>query len=186
MLCQALQLHSLPIPKHMHAYACCFLQQPAIASSVRLYTLTDKPLYLAALCTFGESARAMSRFLQWHWSVPSWLWVHEQLSWLWVHAQLPPVALRSAMMGFQVPIPDHMDIYHLHQEAEPSDRTALQAVVDHIEAEVARLNALEEHIMMEYGPEDERLQVSSAGHFPCRGSTPIVMPLPIVGLTMPK
>jgi ATP-binding cassette subfamily F protein 2 len=52
-----------------------------------------------------------------------------------------------------------MDIYHLHQEAEPSDRTALQAVVDHIEAEVARLNALEEHIMMEYGPEDERLQV---------------------------
>ncbi|CAL8464135.1 g3670 [Coccomyxa elongata] len=58
----------------------------------------------------------------------------------------------------EVPIPDHMDLYHLHQEAEPSDRTALQAVVDHIEAEVARLNALEEHIMCEYGPEDERLQ----------------------------
>lgn len=58
-----------------------------------------------------------------------------------------------------MPIPDHMDLYHLYQEAEPSDRTALQAVVDHIEAEVARLNALEEHIMTEYGPEDERLQV---------------------------
>ena len=57
-----------------------------------------------------------------------------------------------------------MDIYHLHQEAEPSDRTALQAVVDHIEAEVARLNALEEHIMMEYGPEDERLQVAILFH----------------------
>ncbi len=65
----------------------------------------------------------------------------------------------SVHSWLQVPIPDHMDIYHLHQEAEPSDRTALQAVVDHIEAEVARLNALEEHIMMEYGPEDERLQV---------------------------
>ena len=51
-----------------------------------------------------------------------------------------------------------MDLYHLHQEAEPSDRTALQSVVDHIEAEVARLNALEEHIMCECGPEDERLQ----------------------------
>ena len=62
-------------------------------------------------------------------------------------------------MADQVPIPDHMDLYHLHQEAEPSDRTALQAVVDHIEAEVARLNALEEHIMCEFGPEDERLQV---------------------------
>ncbi len=51
-----------------------------------------------------------------------------------------------------------MDLYHLHQEAEPSDRTALQSVVDHIEAEVARLTALEEHIMCEIGPEDERLQ----------------------------
>ena len=58
-----------------------------------------------------------------------------------------------------MPIPDHIDLYHLHQEAEPSDRTALQSVVDHIEAEIARLNALEEHIMCEYGPEDERLQV---------------------------
>ena len=67
----------------------------------------------------------------------------------------------------QVPIPDHMDLYHLHQEAEPSDRTALQSVVDHIEAEVARLNALEEHIMCEIGPEDERLQVrgvACSGH----------------------
>lgn len=75
-------------------------------------------------------------------------------------------------MGAQVPIPDHMDIYHLHQEAEPSDRTALQAVVDHIEAEMARLNALEEHIMMEYGPEDERLQVSSASHSLCVKAAP--------------
>lgn len=39
--------------------------------------------------------------------------------------------------GLQVPIPEHMDMYHLCTEAEPSDRTALQAVVDHIEAEVA-------------------------------------------------
>ncbi len=70
-----------------------------------------------------------------------------------------PTTVLSILQWLQVPIPDHMDIYHLHQEAEPSDRTALQAVVDHIEAEVARLNALEEHIMMEYGPEDERLQV---------------------------
>jgi ATP-binding cassette subfamily F protein 2 len=60
-----------------------------------------------------------------------------------------------------------MDLYHLHQEAEPSDRTALQAVVDHIEAEVARLNALEEHIMTEFGPEDERLQVWLFSTPPC-------------------
>ena len=78
-----------------------------------------------------------------------------------------PTIPLSIHQWLQVPIPDHMDIYHLHQEAEPSDRTALQAVVDHIEAEVARLNALEEHIMMEYGPEDERLQVCPLPIFLC-------------------
>lgn len=58
----------------------------------------------------------------------------------------------------EVPIPDHLDIYHLDQEAEPSERTALQAVIDHIQAELERLHALEEQIMTEFGPEDERLE----------------------------
>ena len=31
-------------------------------------------------------------------------------------------------------------MYHLHQEAEPSDRTALEAVVDHVKEEIERLN----------------------------------------------
>ena len=34
----------------------------------------------------------------------------------------------------------HMDLYHLREEAEPTDRTALEAVVDHIKEEMARLN----------------------------------------------
>ncbi|GAQ87542.1 abc transporter [Klebsormidium nitens] len=59
----------------------------------------------------------------------------------------------------EVPIPDHMDLYHLHEEAEPSDRTALEAVVDHIKEEVRRLNAAEEHILSTTGPEDERLEL---------------------------
>ena len=33
-----------------------------------------------------------------------------------------------------------MDLYHLREEAEPTDRTALEAVVDHIKEELARLN----------------------------------------------
>ena len=33
-----------------------------------------------------------------------------------------------------------MDLYHLREEAEPTDRTALEAVVDHIKDEMARLN----------------------------------------------
>ena len=51
-----------------------------------------------------------------------------------------------------------MDLYHLREEAEPSDRTALEAVVDHIKEEMARLNALEEEIMSTVGPSDERLE----------------------------
>jgi hypothetical protein len=41
----------------------------------------------------------------------------------------------------EVPIPEHLDMYHLHQEAEPSDMTALEAVVDHIKKEMERLHA---------------------------------------------
>lgn len=36
----------------------------------------------------------------------------------------------------QVPIPQHMDLYHLQEEAEPSDRTALESVVDYIKHEI--------------------------------------------------
>uniref|UniRef100_A0A7S0UP19 ABC transporter domain-containing protein n=1 Tax=Polytomella parva TaxID=51329 RepID=A0A7S0UP19_9CHLO len=58
----------------------------------------------------------------------------------------------------EVPVPEHLDIYHLDQEAEPTDRTALQAVIDHIQEELAKLQELEEQIMTESGPEDERLE----------------------------
>ena len=39
----------------------------------------------------------------------------------------------------EVPIPEHMDLYHLCEEAAPTDRTALETVVDYIKDEVARL-----------------------------------------------
>eukprot|EP00195_Chlamydomonas_chlamydogama_P005675 CAMPEP_0202901122 /NCGR_PEP_ID=MMETSP1392-20130828/13384_1 /ASSEMBLY_ACC=CAM_ASM_000868 /TAXON_ID=225041 /ORGANISM="Chlamydomonas chlamydogama, Strain SAG 11-48b" /LENGTH=610 /DNA_ID=CAMNT_0049587629 /DNA_START=273 /DNA_END=2105 /DNA_ORIENTATION=- len=64
----------------------------------------------------------------------------------------------KAIAAREVPIPSHMDIYHLDAEAEPSDRTALEAVVDHIKQELERLQAQEEAIMEECGPEDERLE----------------------------
>ncbi len=59
----------------------------------------------------------------------------------------------------EVPIPDHLDLYHLSEEVAPTERTALETVVDYIKDEITRLNRMEEHIMTEYGPEDERLQV---------------------------
>ena len=44
-------------------------------------------------------------------------------------------------------------------EADPTDRTALQSVVDHVKEEIVRLHALEEKILTERGPDDERLLV---------------------------
>eukprot|EP00192_Tetraselmis_astigmatica_P008482 CAMPEP_0117676328 /NCGR_PEP_ID=MMETSP0804-20121206/16104_1 /TAXON_ID=1074897 /ORGANISM="Tetraselmis astigmatica, Strain CCMP880" /LENGTH=612 /DNA_ID=CAMNT_0005485439 /DNA_START=176 /DNA_END=2014 /DNA_ORIENTATION=- len=57
----------------------------------------------------------------------------------------------------EVPIPSHMDLYHLHEEASPSDMSALDSVVDYIRKELKGLEELEEKIMLEHGPEDERL-----------------------------
>lgn len=46
----------------------------------------------------------------------------------------------------EVPIPDHMDLYHLCEEAAPTDRTALETVVDYIKDEVNRLTVSLLHV----------------------------------------
>jgi len=43
----------------------------------------------------------------------------------------------------EVPLPDHLDMYHLHEEAAPSDKNALNSVVDYIKDEITRLEKLE-------------------------------------------
>eukprot|EP00227_Mantoniella_beaufortii_P016366 CAMPEP_0197575070 /NCGR_PEP_ID=MMETSP1326-20131121/596_1 /TAXON_ID=1155430 /ORGANISM="Genus nov. species nov., Strain RCC2288" /LENGTH=1143 /DNA_ID=CAMNT_0043137769 /DNA_START=294 /DNA_END=3725 /DNA_ORIENTATION=+ len=58
----------------------------------------------------------------------------------------------------EVPIPDHIDLYHLREEAVPTDRSALQTVVDELANELKRLQKLEQHIMETVGPDDERLE----------------------------
>jgi ATP-binding cassette subfamily F protein 2 len=58
----------------------------------------------------------------------------------------------------EVPIPEHVDMYHLNGETEPTSRSAIQTVIDEITAEMGRLNKLEEHILETFGPEDERLE----------------------------
>ena len=67
--------------------------------------------------------------------------------------------LLSAIAKREIPIPEHIDIYHLREEAMPSDRTALESVVDHIKLEIEKLRKKEEDLMANYGPGDERLQV---------------------------
>ena len=58
----------------------------------------------------------------------------------------------------QVPIPDFIDVWYLDKEAEPSDRTALESVIDTVRNEKERLEKLEEDIMSDVGPEDARLE----------------------------
>lgn len=58
----------------------------------------------------------------------------------------------------EVPIPGHFDIYLLAHEAPPSDLSALDYVVESAKAEVARLDAMIEKILVEEGPESEILQ----------------------------
>uniref|UniRef100_A0A7S0Z840 Uncharacterized protein n=1 Tax=Ostreococcus mediterraneus TaxID=1486918 RepID=A0A7S0Z840_9CHLO len=59
----------------------------------------------------------------------------------------------------EVPIPDHIDLYHLREEAVPTDRSAIQTVIDEVKAEMERLNAFEQHILETTGPDDERLEL---------------------------
>ncbi|GAM22155.1 hypothetical protein SAMD00019534_053300 [Acytostelium subglobosum LB1] len=57
----------------------------------------------------------------------------------------------------ELPIPKHIDIFHLSEEAYPSERTALESVIDDVEKEVKRLEAEEERLLVEEGPESEEL-----------------------------
>jgi len=58
----------------------------------------------------------------------------------------------------QLPIPEHIDIHYLSGEAEASEMTALDAVLENLDAEVKRLEKeAEELVSTEEGPESERL-----------------------------
>jgi len=57
-----------------------------------------------------------------------------------------------------LPIPEFIDIWFLDKEAEPSNRTAVDSVVDTVRNEKERLEALEEEIMSTMGPSDPRLE----------------------------
>ncbi|CAO3672648.1 unnamed protein product [Rhizopus stolonifer] len=55
----------------------------------------------------------------------------------------------ESLAGRDIEIPPHIDIYLLNQEAEPSDRNAVQAVIDSAQAEVARLERQVEELLSE-------------------------------------
>jgi len=65
----------------------------------------------------------------------------------------------DAIAAREIPIPKRIDIFLLSEEAEASDRTALQAVIDKSKQEVARLEAEEVRLLEEEGPDSENLQL---------------------------
>jgi len=65
----------------------------------------------------------------------------------------------EAIAAREIPVPERIDIYLLREEAEASDRTALQAVVDKSKEEIERLEAEEARLMEEEGPDSENLQL---------------------------
>ena len=62
----------------------------------------------------------------------------------------------AAIRARELPIPDWIDIWHLHEEAPPTDKTAIESVVDVVKNEQTRLEALSLEIM-ERDPESDLL-----------------------------
>ncbi|ESO10220.1 hypothetical protein HELRODRAFT_190415 [Helobdella robusta] len=56
-------------------------------------------------------------------------------------------SLMSAIGNRELPIPDHIDIFHLQREMAPSDKTALQCVME-VEEERVRLEHEAEHFLI--------------------------------------
>ena len=64
----------------------------------------------------------------------------------------------AAIAQHEVPVPKHTSIFHLHEEAPPSEMSGVEAVINHVKQEVERLEAMSEAILEEVGPDDERLE----------------------------
>jgi ATP-binding cassette subfamily F protein 2 len=64
----------------------------------------------------------------------------------------------SAIAQRDIPVPAHIDMYHLHEEAPANEQTGVEAVIDHVREEADRLEQMSQDIMEEGGPEDERLE----------------------------
>eukprot|EP00928_Gymnodinium_smaydae_P100037 TRINITY_DN970_c2_g1_i3.p1 TRINITY_DN970_c2_g1~~TRINITY_DN970_c2_g1_i3.p1 ORF type:complete len:610 (-),score=156.76 TRINITY_DN970_c2_g1_i3:249-2078(-) len=63
----------------------------------------------------------------------------------------------AAIAQKDIPLPDHIDVFHLHEEAPADERTGVEAVVGHVKDQVDRLEALSMEILEKHGAEDERL-----------------------------
>ncbi|KAL1524264.1 hypothetical protein AB1Y20_019167 [Prymnesium parvum] len=64
----------------------------------------------------------------------------------------------AAIAQRDVPLPKHIDVFHLHEEAPPTEQSGVEAVIAHVVEEAAALEELAATIVEEHGPDDERLE----------------------------
>ena len=65
--------------------------------------------------------------------------------------------LLKALANNEYPLPSTTDVYLLHEEAQPSEKTALEVVVEEVKAEFEVLQKEEEQLLIQ-NPDDPRLQ----------------------------
>jgi len=68
----------------------------------------------------------------------------------------------AAIAAREIDIPDHIDIWHLDKEADPTDKTAIVSVVEIVQQEYSRLEELSLKLMEE-DPEENSDLVSTIG-----------------------
>ena len=64
----------------------------------------------------------------------------------------------NAIAQRDIPLPDHVDMYHLHEEAPATEQTGVEAVIAHLVEESERLEAISAQIIEDYGADDDRLE----------------------------
>jgi len=67
--------------------------------------------------------------------------------------------LLQALAAREVPVPDFIDIWHLHEEAKPQDRSAVECVIDVVREEAARLEKESEDLLEDVGPDAPQLDL---------------------------
>eukprot|EP00461_Guttulinopsis_vulgaris_P001669 UN01669 len=66
--------------------------------------------------------------------------------------------LLKCLANRSLPIPDHVDIFLLENEAPPSDKTAIEWISSEVRAEIERLEKQAEYLMETFGPDSQQLQ----------------------------
>jgi len=65
----------------------------------------------------------------------------------------------AAIAQRDVPLPEHVSVFHLHEEAPPTEQTGVEAVIAHLVEEAAKLEVMAEQIIEDHGPDDDRLDI---------------------------